>query len=194
MEICPEATSHNHALERIVKHLESRLKCNSKVLDIGAGEFCRHGFHFAEKGHDVDIVEVPNQIRSMDGSRLHENNIGIYANIPEKKYDAVLLNYVLNVLPSKKEREWMLSSAVRSSRNYLMVSVRNERFISFFCKNAEKYNDGYILERDGLKTFNIGYSEDGIIKFLQGHDLKIADYEKGGLDHRFICQVSPKNI
>ncbi|MBU4242406.1 MAG: class I SAM-dependent methyltransferase [Nanoarchaeota archaeon] len=191
MEISPEATSHNHRLEEIfVNSLVSKLADNSSVLDIGCGEFCRHSYYLAELGFNVDIVEVPNQIRKMDALQLIKNNIGVYSEIPDKKYEAVLLNYVLNILPTVEERSKMLDNCVDIADKYLMVSVRNLRFIDFFCKKAGKYNDGFILERDGLKTFNIGYSEEEITKLLKSKKLEILSYEKAPLDHRFICGKS----
>lgn len=190
MEFYPEATSHNHVLENLFENgLVNRLLNDSltSVLDIGCGEFCRHAYYLAQLGFDVDIVEVPKQIRNMDGLKLVENKIGVYTEIPDKKYDAVLLNFVLNVLPTIEEREKILEDCIEATNQYLMVSVRDLKFINCFCKKAPRYNDGFILEKDGFKTFNIGYSKQDIVSLLKGKGLKILDYEKAFFDHRFIC-------
>jgi len=191
MEINSEATSHNHKLEDIfVNSLIPKAVDNSSVLDVGCGEFLRHSNYLAKKGFNVNIVEVPNQIRKMDGLKLVENKIGVYTEIPDKKYDVVLLNYVLNILPTVEERSKMLDKCIGATNQYLMVSVRNLKFIQTFCKKAERYNDGFILEREGLKTFNIGYSKENIFSLLESKNLDILNYEKATFDHRFICLKS----
>lgn len=186
----PEATSHKHRPEKfftdyvVPKLLEERLV---SALDIGSGEFCRHSVYLARKGFEVEIVEVPKQVEKMDKRVLEEHCIRVHTEIPERKYDAVLLNYVLNVIPDPGERKAALKKSVEAASKYLMVSVRGPAFIRFFCKDAERYNDGYILARDGMKTFNTAWSKEEIVNILTAEGLSIAGYDGNDVSMQFLC-------
>jgi DNA phosphorothioation-associated putative methyltransferase len=87
--------------------------------------------------------------------------------LPDKTYNAVLLNYVLCVLPSKKARVEVVNSALErvKRRGFLCVAVRSKKEIE---RNARvsgwtKYADGYLT---GSGTFQRGFSAAEVFDLL----------------------------
>ncbi len=192
----PEATSHNHYPGRFFEHIVVPRLLEEMVesaLDIGSGEFCRHAMMLSEKGIRTDVFDVEEQVAKMDHYVLLKNHIkaySAYSRIPADRYEAVLLNYVLNVIPEKEERETLLEKAVSRADKFLMLSVRGKELIRFFCRNAERHNDGYILVREGMKTFNTAYEERDMEAMIAGKGMEIVDAECNGISLQYLCRKS----
>jgi DNA phosphorothioation-associated putative methyltransferase len=92
--------------------------------------------------------------------------------LPDKTYDAVLLNYVLCVLPEKKTRVQVVKRALQrvKRRRFLCVAVRSAKEIERNARAAgwEKYADGYLT---GTGTFQHGFSAGELFDLL----MKVAE-------------------
>lgn len=191
MEFHAEATSHKHCprgffSSKVIPALLSEK--TRDALDIGSGEFCSHAIMLSDHRIKTAVTDIPAQIKKMNFEMLLKKGISICFRRPFLNYDFVMLNYVLNVIPEMKERKELLDYAIERSNGLLMVSVRGKYFEEHFGKKAERHNDGFILERDGLKTFNKAYEESEIENILLDSGLNIIESGCNKLNLEYLCR------
>lgn len=176
--IRPEATarkgSPNKVMrEDVVPFLQEK-GCRD-ILDFGAGSFCKDALYLASLGYDVLVKELPESIEKMDISRLREAGIeGVVSELdPAGRFDAVLLNYVLNVIPSRQERESVLHQVSHCLRpgGYAVVTVRPQGEVVSSCSHGKPYKDGYLMGEGTRRTFQHGFGRDELLALLAGHGL-----------------------
>ena len=139
------------------------------VLDYGCGKFLRDSLYLSEKGFVVDALDLPEQIERIDVNLVKKIH-SISSELKEKKYDAVLLNFVLQVLPTKKQRKEVLEDAISAVKKegYLVLSLRNQSEINrHLIDGAVRYKDGLIMGDKNFKTFVKGYTKDEVKKLSQ---------------------------
>lgn len=187
--IRPEATARkggpNRAMREDVAPFLQEKGCKD-VLDYGAGSFCKDALFLASLGHAVTVKELPSSIERMDSESLGESGIeGIVSELdPQRRFDAVLLNYVLNVIPSRQERESVLHQASHCLRpgGYAVVTVRSEGEVGSSCSHGTPYRDGYLMGTGARRTFQHGFGRDELLGLLASHRLDAVDVtSKSGL-------------
>lgn len=148
------------------------------VLDYGCGKFLRDSLYLSEKGFVVDALDLPEQIERIDINLVKKIHF-LSSELKEKKYDAVLLNFVLQVLPTKKQREEVLEDAILAVKKegYIVLSLRNQSEINrHLIDGAVRYKDGLIMGDKNFKTFVKGYTKDEVKKIISDHDLKLIEF------------------
>ncbi len=176
--IRPEATarpgSPNRTMrEDVVPFLQEK-GCR-RILDYGAGSYCRDALFLALLGYDVMVKELPTSIENMDLDRLEEDGIeDVVSELdPRQQFDTVLLNYVLNVTPSRQERESILHQVNHCLRpgGYVVVTVRPQGEVVSSCSHGKPYKDGYLMGTGKRRTFQHGFERDELLALLAGHGL-----------------------
>jgi len=74
------------------------------ILDYGCGRFLRDSLFLTENGFAVDAVDLEEQVRNIKPEKSKLIN-SLSTEIPDNNYDASLLNFVIQVLPTEKQRQ-----------------------------------------------------------------------------------------
>lgn len=160
------------------------------VLDYGFGKL-RNTKYMLENNIYLDILDTDLQIKR-NALKIKELNINnIYNTTDElnkEKYDAVLLSFVLNVIPDEKERIRALKKIKWSlkEKGLLYVEVRNEKFIENL-KNKEVYGDGILIGSGKKKTFQKPFNLESISQFLNNNGFEILDFKRLSGSIMLIC-------
>lgn len=139
-----------------------------RVLDYGCGRYLRDSAFLAVNGFTVDAVDLEEQVRRIDEERVRLVK-SVSSSINESNYDAALLNFVLQVLPTEEQRQDVLSkvySAIKP-QGYLILSLRNKRDMKHCVEsNGTPYNDGFLMRRGKALTFVRGYEREEVERML----------------------------
>ncbi len=152
-----------------------------KVLDYGCGRFLRDSVYLAENSLIVDAIDLPEQLGRINPLLIQK--IQNLSDAPvQSDYDAVLLNFVLQVLPFENQREEVLNKAISlvKSGGYLVLSLRNKSEIkcNFAKKKGIPYNDGFVIQNGIHKTFVRGYTKKEMEEIILNHNLKIIQFSR----------------
>ena len=146
-------------------------------LDYGCGKYLRDSIYLTENGLIVDAVDLVEQIERIGSEKSDQIN-NISTEISQNNYDAALLNFVLQVLPTEEQREEVIKtvcSAIRT-RGYLVLSLRNQRDIRHCVKHKGiPYEDGFLMQRGRHYTFVKGYERAEVERILDKHNLAALD-------------------
>lgn len=146
-----------------------------KVLDFGCGRYLRDSLLLAKHHIFVDAVDLEEQIRRIDprkSRRVHS----LSTEISDKNYDATLLNFVIQVLPTQEQRTEILEKvySVIKDEGYLVLSVRNPRDIRHSVKpKGVPFKDGFLLKKNSDYTFVKTYEKKEVESALNSLDLAI---------------------
>lgn len=146
-----------------------------KVLDFGCGRYLRDSLLLAKHGISVDAVDLEEQIRRID-PRKSKCIHSLSTDILDKNYDATLLNFVIQVLPTQEQRADILEMVRAATRDegYFVLSVRNSKDIRHFVKpKGLPFNDGFLMRRNGGYTFVKTYEKSEVEGILNSLDLTI---------------------
>ena len=152
-----------------------------KVLDYGFGKL-RNSKYMMDNNISLDVLDTNLQIKRNE-EKIKELNIeNVYSatdNLDKNKYDAVLLSFVLNVVPEEKERVGILKKIKwgLKENGLLYVEVRNEKFVENL-KNKESYNDGIIIGSGKKKTFQKPFSLDDITQLVTINGFEVLHFKK----------------
>ena len=160
------------------------------VLDYGFGKL-RNTKYMLENNIYLDILDTDLQIKrnALKIKKLNINNIyNTTDELNKEKYDAVLLSFVLNVIPDEKERIRALKKIKWSlkEKGLLYVEVRNEKFIENL-KNKEVYGDGILIGSGKKKTFQKPFNLESISQFLNNNGFEILDFKRLSGSIMLIC-------
>lgn len=147
------------------------------VLDYGCGKHLRDSLYLSANGLTVDAVDLERQLQRID----HQKARKIHSLSPEiigKNYDAALLNFVLQTLPTEEQREKVLKrvcSAIKDD-GYLVLSLRNQRDMRHCVeKNGRPSYDGFLMQTGRYYTFVRGYEKAEIEELLDSADLTVVE-------------------
>ena len=144
-----------------------------KILDYGCGKFLRDSLLLTENGFEVDAVDMEEQIEIIDkekAKRMH----GLSTKIKDNNYDAALLNFVLQVLPTEKQRKETLKNVYNAIRKggYLIFSLRNTWDIKKYAEpSGIPFKDGFVMEK--TNTFVRGYTKKELTEILRSLNMDI---------------------
>ena len=155
------------ANSNLVEHLVPWMKERgfTRILDFGAGAL-RHTVALLEKGMVISAVEYkeafsrPKAKINMEKARKYDGFTELVW--PEdfikstRKYDVILLTFVLQVVPVKKDRGRIIGELIkkfdRNGPKRLYYASRHG--VSRSLKDEDKYNDGWIQGyRNSTQTF-----------------------------------------
>lgn len=159
--------------EKILPFFEE--KNVKKVLDYGCGGYLKDSLFLTTKGLVVDAVDLEEQIKRVDPKKSRLVN-SLTTEIISNNYDAALLNFVLNVIPTQEQRQAILEKVYNAikAEGYLVLSLRNSRDIRHYVEQKGiPFNDGFLMKRHGNYTFAKGYKKDEIEDLLTPHNLNI---------------------
>jgi len=151
-----------------------------RVLDFGCGKYLRDSLLLSANGITVDALDIKEQIERIDHKKTELINC-LSSKITDSDYDAVLLNYVIQVLPNDEERFKVLDKAYGALKTdgYFVLSVRNQVDIAYGVKaHGVPYNDGFLMKRGKQFTFVRGYGKEELEEILSSFDFKIMQIHK----------------
>ena len=109
---------------------------------------------------------------------------------PDHMFDASLMSYVINVIPSRVERIHALLDVLSHTRRLLYVAVRpaSELGREAYKKSWQAHNDGWVT---GSNTFQVGYTTDSLSKFLENNLPRSTTQEVSKVDGYIAAKVYP---
>lgn len=134
------------------------------ILDYGCGKFLRDSLFLTEQGFIVDAVDTEKQIKRIDKNKSRLIN-SLSTEIISDNYDAALLNFILQVIPSEEERKSVLDKVYQSIKDqgHLIISLRSMSDINYYAKpSGIPFKDGYLMKVGNNYTFVRGYDKESI--------------------------------
>lgn len=174
MIIRPENTAIVNGVSKSALEVEKIYSPGFIVLDYGAGKL-RNSNYLLSKEIIVHILDTPYQLERTSPQKLakyekiYNTNDEIYS-----KYDIVLCSFVLNVIPEQQIRD----NVVRKCNNiitkdgYFVLEVRRSRGI-MENKNLAPYNDGFIVGKGEVRTFQKPYNDKEVEALLIANDFTV---------------------
>lgn len=165
LEIKVENTAITNGVSKSVKENMEMIK--SPILDYGAGKL-RNARYLVEQGYCVSVLDIPAQI-----SKWSEEDKGRFTEVYlsgqkiERTYKTILLTFVLNVIPSLEDRKSVLKEidSLLDNEGTFIVEVRREKGI-LNSKNIENYEDGYVVGKGKVRTFQKPYTKEEFVNFI----------------------------
>lgn len=177
--IIKEKTAINTGVSKSAKIIKDNYKQPINILDYGCGKL-RNSKYLLNKGFQISILDTTNQISSLNESdlKLFKNTYIVddinLNNI--NKHKVILCSFVLNVIPTENERLDVLNNiySLLEDNGSLYLEVRTKNFIKT-AKTKEVYNDGYVLGKGNVKTFQKGFDKTDLINLLNQTFFKIGE-------------------
>lgn len=154
-----------------------------KVLDYGCGRFLRDSLFLAENGFTVDAVDLEEQVRNINPEKSKLIN-SLSTEIQGNNYDASLLNFVIQVLPTEKQRQEVLEKVYNAIKEggFFVLSLRTQKDIGRYAKQRGiKFMDGYVLK--GSKTFVRAYNMKQVKEILESLNLDIIEIYRSSMSY-----------
>ena len=134
--------------------LTGHIAPDHSILDYG----CGLGFdvsHYTHEGHEATGYDPLHNPITLTG-----------------EFDVVTLVFVLNVIPSVKERQAVMEKCIGYATDKVLVAVRSKKEIAACSSKWKPYKDGFIT---GKRSFQRGYTGTELEEFLQPYgDVKIV--------------------
>lgn len=178
--IIPENTAIVNGISNSCKLLINDFnasKNNIVVLDYGCGKL-RNSKHLISQGFNISITDTNIQIHKQL-NLIKELKIKDCFNIDEIdfhiQYDAILVSFVLNVIPNIIDRNKLLKNVylLLKDNGYAYIEVRNNKFVNTL-KNKEFFNDGIITGKNKSKTFQKPYELPEIVQYLESNNFEVV--------------------
>lgn len=169
MKIQPERTAITTGVSKSAVELEKQSNKKDKILDYGSGKF-RNSKYLKEKGLHISVLDTDFQIQNAKEEDLseYEDVYVLESYEPQSNYDSVLCSFVLNVIPEEGERKEVLDNIYDSLKKdgKLFLEVRGKNGI-LKNKFKEPYNDGYVIGKNEIKTFQKPFEKEEIADLLK---------------------------
>ena len=163
-----------------------------KILDYGAGKL-RNAKCLKEKGYNISVLDTAIQVDSWKSEDKKLFNIykAHEVDIIKDKFDIITCSYVLNVISDIKERESVLLNIknLLNQNGLLLIDVRGTNSLSG-TKSKEPFNDGYIVGKGSIRTFQKEYSKQEIISLLESFGFEIINIKKNNTNFNVVCKMS----
>lgn len=184
MKIIPENTAISNGTSNSCKLLAQEFfhkKNDVHILDYGCGRL-RNTKYLLENGFKTSILDsefqLDKQASKIKSLNIHNsfNTTNINFNF---QYDAILLSFVLNVIPDIEERELVLSNIYKLIKDdgIVYIEVRDNKFIKDL-KSKDLYKDGVLTGKGNSKTFQKPYSNSELKDFLDKNNFKVISIHK----------------
>lgn len=183
MNIKPEKTAISNGVSTSCKLLINELKDNKDVhiLDYGCGKL-RNTKFIINNNIKISIVDTKYQIEKNKDEILKLNIDSVFDTNTinfNKKYDAILLSFVLNVIPTFDERQSILSNIHKLTKDdgFIYIEVRDRSFVKNL-KHKEIYNDGLVIGNSKEKTFQKPFTSTELSELLTENHFEIIYIKK----------------
>lgn len=169
IKIRPENTAITTGVSKSALELERKTMKNAKVLDYGSGRF-RNAKYLKMQGFDVSVLDTDFQLQRATNEELvdYDNVFTVENYEPSESFDSVLCSFVLNVIPEREDRDTALGNIFHSLKEdgTLFLEVRGHNGIQ---KNKfkEAYNDGYVVGKNEVKTFQKPFRKEDVKDLLK---------------------------
>lgn len=185
--IRPERTAISNGVSLSCKMLYQdylNLRDTITVLDYGCGKLRNTNFLVQQEFH-VDITDTDLQLHSISKYMSDLKNVRIL-NIKDiennkipKKYNAILLSFVLNTIPDIQTRKQVLLNIKKLMFEdaVLYIEVRDTKFIKNL-KHYAHFNDGLLIGKNKIKTFQKPYTTDEIVSFSKEMGFEVSNIKK----------------
>ncbi|PLS19561.1 hypothetical protein CVD28_03850 [Bacillus sp. M6-12] len=169
MKIQPENTAITTGVSKSAKELERQSNKEDRILDYGSGKF-RNSKYLKEKGLHVSVLDTDFQIQKAteEDKESFEDIFTLETYEPHSDYNSVLCSFVLNVIPEEEKRKEALENIHQSLKENgkLFLEVRGKNGI-LKNKYKEPYNDGYVIGKNEIKTFQKPYEKEELENLLK---------------------------
>lgn len=152
------------------------------VLDYACGAFLRNTLYILSQGYtDVSVLDVEAQYRRIDKALLSRVK-GAYTPqfLPDRKYDLIFNNFVLNVIPDIEVRAEVITNIAKLLKDdggRAVFEVRSKEDI-FTGKYIEPFKDGYLMGKNTVKTFQKAFEMDELVGILERYGFSILEKKK----------------
>jgi len=153
------------AVDFILSGPMGEVRPHAFVLDWGCG-----------KGRDVDWYN--NLGLDSKGYDPYWRPLMAYKS-PEPKFNYITCFYVLNVIPTKRERAETIKQAVGhlAKDGKMFIAVRSKTEVDYAAKKWKKFRDGYKTSRD---TFQRGFTNEELKAIVKKAGLYYTPWSKSG--------------
>lgn len=189
--IKPENTAISNGTSKNMRELVEFLDKDIEILDFGSGKLRNSNYLNKTGFKNVSILDTPIQV-SKYSQEEKEKFKNVFINNIEGKYDLILCNYVLNVIPNKLEREEIIKDIYLhlKDKGIALFEVRTNYDINC-AKNKMKYLDGFLIGKGNIKTFQKPYELKEIVVILNSHHFKVIRAKE---DKSSICVIVKKEV
>lgn len=176
MIIRPENTAIVNGISKSVLEVEKAYKKGCIVLDYGAGKL-RNSNYLLGKDIDVHILDTEYQLDRINKQNFLNKYEKVY-NTKETiniKYDIILCSFVLNVIPDINTRDFIIQNcnSILKEEGIFILEVRREKGI-MKNKNMEPYNDGFLVGKGNIRTFQKPYNDKELFNILISNGFKVV--------------------
>ena len=201
--IAPSLSSNTGLVDSVISWMKEH-NCR-RILDFGAGAL-RHSLPLLRAGFEVTAVEYENAFKRPVASkkRAAAQRFAHFEDLvwphdflkSREKYDVVILVFVLQTVPEKKERDTILKEiAKRLDRN----GPRRLYYASRFGDRTEtdtrhRYKDGFIRKLDNeYQTFYTEWAPSETEKFMKKRGFeRTGGYS--GAQQAYVFEYKPRNV
>lgn len=186
-----EKTAISIGYSKGARYISYQSNKDIRILDYGSGRL-RNALYLLEEGfYNISLVDTKEQIKNWNTHKEKFKNVYDTDEIEfiNKKYDYILCSYVLNTIPSYKERVAVLNNINRllENKGVAIIEVRGPSSLNSV-KYKELFNDGYICGKNKSRTFQKPYSIDEIMDFIHKEsELKVIDSKLNNTNILVLC-------
>lgn len=168
--ISVEKTAITNGVSTSTKLLLKNINTNDKILDYGCGKL-RNTKYLIDNGCNVTIYDTEVQLKNIQN--LIPENVPILNK--DEMFDKILCSFVLNVIPDIEERISLINNIYSLSNGIVYFEVRKENFEKC-SKTAKPFNDGFILGKGKVKTFQKSFTAEELSTFImENSNFKILE-------------------
>jgi len=166
-----------------IKKYIKNFKKDIKILDYGCGKL-RNSLYLLDLGYDISILDTKEQIEKINHSKFKN----VFINSTDEKFDLILNSFVLNVIESVKTRNDIIKKIYNNlnDNGFAIFEVRRESEIKSI-KYKQEYNDGYLVGKNKIKTFQKFYNKSELETILVQCEFTIIDSQITG--NSYYCLV-----
>lgn len=178
MIICPEKTAIKNSVSKSTKIIETLMSKDKEILDYGCGKL-RNTKYLKKQGFtNISVIDTETQINSLSKKELQDF---WYYNSPnqikDNTFDCVLCSFVLNVLLPDVRKE-VIKEIERVAKDIIILEVRTDNDLKS-TKNKVEYEDGYLIGKGKIKTFQKPFNTSNFISFIKENtSLNIIEIKK----------------
>ena len=176
----------------IKKYIEKFDKTTT-ILDYGCGKL-RNSLYLLNLGYDVAILDTEEQINKIKCDNFKKIfTQDAFSNNTIEKFDLILNSFVLNVISDIEIRNNIVKNIYNSlnENGFAIFEVRRESEVKSI-KYKQEYNDGWIVGKNNVKTFQKFYNKNELEDILIFNRFKIINSNSTG--NSYYCLTQKENI
>ena len=182
-----ENTAISHGVCASIKKYIERFNKDTTILDYGCGKL-RNSLYLFNLGYDIAILDTEEQINRIN-KKFTKKFKKVFIDIVNEKFDLILNSFVLNVISDIEVQNRVVQNIYNNLNNggYAIFEVRRENQVKNI-KYKEKYNDGYLVGRNRIRTFQKFYHKNELEDLLIDNGFKIVSSNSTGSSYYCLVQ------